>query len=164
MLRIIAFQRSNIPQEFRVPTYLLIDEFQNFISEDIEKGLTQLRKYGLHLILANQYVGQIASPSLQKALFSAGVVIAGKNERSSLLAISKELDISVDGLTHLKIGEFVVNTLWRAPFVIQTPTLLLGGNYSISDEQWQWIRARNLRQHYRRVVAEPDTPTLPYTP
>lgn len=54
LLRIIAFQRSHIPQEFRTPTYLFIDEFQNFETEDIEKGLTQLRKYGLHLILANK--------------------------------------------------------------------------------------------------------------
>jgi hypothetical protein len=103
MLRIIAFQRSNIPQEFRVPTYLFIDEFQNFISEDIEKALTQLRKYGLHLILANQYIGQVGSPSLQKALLSTGVIIAGKNERSSLLSLSRELDISVDGLINLRV-------------------------------------------------------------
>jgi len=54
-----------------MPTYLFIDEFQNFISDDIEKALTQLRKYGLHMILSNQYVGQEVSTSLQKALFSS---------------------------------------------------------------------------------------------
>ena len=164
MLRIIAFQRSNIPQEFRVPTYLFIDEFQNFLSEDIEKALTQLRKYGLHLILANQYVGQIPSPALQKALFSTGILIAGKNERNSLMTNSRELDVSVYSLLDLKIGEFVINTPYRRPFLIQAPKLLLGNNYSISDEQWQWVRARNLRQHYRRLNPDPATAELPYTP
>jgi len=71
LLRIIAFQRSGLPYRIRIPIYLFIDEFQNFISEDIEKALTQLRKYGLHLILSNQYIGQAISPSLQKALFSS---------------------------------------------------------------------------------------------
>jgi type IV secretory pathway VirB4 component len=103
MLRIIAFQRSNIPPEFRVPTYLFIDEFQNFISADIEKGLTQLRKYGLHLILANQYIGQVSSPALQKALFSAGIQIAGKNERNSLRAITRELDVPVHTMTNMRV-------------------------------------------------------------
>lgn len=56
LLRIIAFQRSAIPHYLRTPIFLFIDEFQNFISEDIEKALTQLRKYKLYLILSNQYV------------------------------------------------------------------------------------------------------------
>ncbi|MBA6397594.1 TraM recognition domain-containing protein [Colwellia sp. BRX10-4] len=56
LLRIIALQRTNIVIHKRVPILLFIDEFQNFISSDIEKALTQLRKYGLHLVLANQYV------------------------------------------------------------------------------------------------------------
>ncbi|MBF0264128.1 MAG: TraM recognition domain-containing protein [Gammaproteobacteria bacterium] len=85
LLRIIAFQRSNIPAPFRTPTYLFIDEFQNFVTDDIEKGLTQLRKYGLHLILAHQYTGQQISYTLQKALYASNVIIAGKNEKHSLL-------------------------------------------------------------------------------
>tara|TARA_R110001592_G_scaffold250179_2_gene512805 strand:+ start:302 stop:502 length:201 start_codon:yes stop_codon:yes gene_type:complete len=56
LLRIIALQRTNMAIQKRVPILLFIDEFQNFISSDIEKALTQLRKYGLHLVLANQYV------------------------------------------------------------------------------------------------------------
>jgi len=37
MLRLIALQRANIPKHFRTPIYLFIDEFQNFISNDIEQ-------------------------------------------------------------------------------------------------------------------------------
>ncbi|MGI1672024.1 MAG: type IV secretory system conjugative DNA transfer family protein [Neptuniibacter sp.] len=56
MLRIIALKRSKISGYKRTPTYLIIDEFQNFVSEDLEKALTQLRKYRLYLVLASQYV------------------------------------------------------------------------------------------------------------
>ncbi|MEM2914704.1 MAG: type IV secretory system conjugative DNA transfer family protein, partial [Candidatus Bathyarchaeia archaeon] len=41
------------------PFYLYIDEFQNFIGLDIASGLDQLRKFGLHFILAHQRLGQI---------------------------------------------------------------------------------------------------------
>jgi len=125
MLRILAFQRSSIPKEFRTPTYLFIDEFQNFVSDDIEKALTQLRKYGLHLILANQYVGQVASPALQKALFSAGTLIAGKNERNSLRAISREQDVPIHTMMNLSVGEFLVKTYYQKPLLIKAPKLML---------------------------------------
>lgn len=147
----MAFQRSSIPQEFRVPTYLFIDEFQNFISDDIEKALTQLRKYALHLVLANQYVGQVASPALQKALFSAGVLIAGKNERNSLRAISRELDVPIHVMMNLSLGEFLVKSHHRKPLLVKAPKLLLNGNYSVSNKEWQRIRGRNLRQYYCKL-------------
>jgi hypothetical protein len=60
----------------------------------------------------------------------------------------------------------VINTPYRKPFLIDAPKLLLGSNYAISEEEWQWIRARNLRQYYRRL--NPDNEhadsDLPYTP
>ena len=134
-----------------MPTYLFIDEFQNFISDDIEKALTQLRKYGLYLILANQYVGQVPSPSLQKALFSSGVLIAGKNERNSLRAITRELDVPIQVMMNLSLGFFLVKSHNRKPLLIKAPKLLLNGNYSVSNEEWQMIRRRNLRQYYCKL-------------
>ena len=41
------------------PFYLYIDEFQNFMGLDIASGLDQLRKFGLHFILAHQRLGQV---------------------------------------------------------------------------------------------------------
>jgi len=131
LLRIIAFQRSNIPKPFRTPTYLFIDEFQNFLSEDIEKALTQLRKYGLHLILANQYIGQQISPAVQKTLFASNVIVAGKNERQSLNAISKEINISLYEMMRLSVGQFYIQSPYKATTRIKAPKLLLKDNYSI---------------------------------
>jgi len=41
------------------PFYVYMDEFQNFVSLDIASGLDQLRKFGLHFILAHQRFGQL---------------------------------------------------------------------------------------------------------
>jgi len=42
------------------PFYLYIDEFQEFVTPDIAYILDQSRKFGLHLILAHQRLGQMA--------------------------------------------------------------------------------------------------------
>ena len=41
------------------PFYLYIDEFQEFVSDDIAHILDQTRKFGLHLILAHQRLGHM---------------------------------------------------------------------------------------------------------
>jgi hypothetical protein len=43
----------------RYHTYLFVDEFQNFVTSSIAHILTEARKYNLHLVMANQYLGQI---------------------------------------------------------------------------------------------------------
>jgi len=54
-----AMSRTNINKEQRKPYYLFIDEFQNFIKGDISSALSEVRKYGLSMILANQTLGQL---------------------------------------------------------------------------------------------------------
>lgn len=165
LLRVIAFQRSSIPKPFRVPTYLFIDEFQNFLSADIEKALTQLRKYGLHLILANQYVGQSVSYTLQKALFSAGVKIAGRNERSSLRDVSREMEIPIPHLQRLRIGQFYLQAGERRPLLMKTSKQLLGDRQSMSENSWQQIKQHNLKHYYHRLSESPPLPDfLPPNP
>lgn len=46
---------------FRKPTFLFVDECQNFISPSINDILEQSRKYGLHIIMANQSVDRLGS-------------------------------------------------------------------------------------------------------
>jgi len=43
----------------RKPFYLYVDEFQNFATESFATILSEARKYGLYLTMANQYVAQM---------------------------------------------------------------------------------------------------------
>jgi len=54
-----AMSRSNMEVVGRKPFYLFVDEFQNFITGDIGSALSEVRKYGLNLILANQTLSQL---------------------------------------------------------------------------------------------------------
>lgn len=48
---------------------LIIDEFQNFLTGDIATSLEEARKYGLHLTLAHQTLGQVDEiPKIAKTL------------------------------------------------------------------------------------------------
>ncbi len=54
-----SLSRTDIPSEDRKDFYLYIDEFQNFTTDSISSILSEARKYGLNLIIAHQYIGQL---------------------------------------------------------------------------------------------------------
>lgn len=56
-----ALSRTDIKEEQRKDFYLYIDEFQNFTTDSISTILSEARKYGLNLIIAHQYLGQLSS-------------------------------------------------------------------------------------------------------
>lgn len=65
-----GFQQAERPESQRIPVSLIIDECQNFLSADIDLALTELRKYGLHLTLAQQFVGQDMSTKIKQTVLS----------------------------------------------------------------------------------------------
>ncbi len=58
-LLVAALERDEIPEKDRVPFYLYIDEFQNFLTDGIQTILSEARKYKLSLIMAHQFLGQL---------------------------------------------------------------------------------------------------------
>lgn len=75
-LFLTAMSRSNIPPTERKPFTVYIDEFQSFASENFAHILSEMRKFGLHLVLAHQYLAQLPVP-LRSAIFgNVGTTIA----------------------------------------------------------------------------------------
>lgn len=54
-----ALERDEVPEKDRVPFYLYIDEFQNFLTDGIQIILSEARKYKLSLTMAHQFLGQL---------------------------------------------------------------------------------------------------------
>ncbi len=54
-----ALARGDMPASDRKDFYLYIDEFQNFLTDSISAILSEARKYGLNLIIAHQFIGQL---------------------------------------------------------------------------------------------------------
>ena len=71
-----AMSRASIPEAERVPFHLIIDEFHNLTTTSFASALSEARKFGLSLTLANQYLGQM-SPETREAVFgNVATVIA----------------------------------------------------------------------------------------
>jgi len=54
-----ALSRAHVPQEQRTDFFLYCDEFQSFATDSFGLILSEARKYGLCLTLANQYLSQL---------------------------------------------------------------------------------------------------------
>ena len=66
-----AMSRADMPESRRNPFYLYLDEFQNYTTEGIHEILAESRKYGLSLIVAHQFLGQLRDvPVLKEAILN----------------------------------------------------------------------------------------------
>ncbi len=76
-----GLKRSTLPVRERRPVNVYIDEFQNFVSDNIASMLSEARKFGLRLNLANQTLCQLKSGRgrqdlLETVLGNVGTMIA----------------------------------------------------------------------------------------
>jgi Helicase HerA, central domain len=63
-VKLAAFRRAEQAEHDRRDHFMYIDEFQNFVTPDIESILSEARKYRLGLVLAHQYMKQLHSEGL----------------------------------------------------------------------------------------------------
>ncbi|MBO7664839.1 type IV secretion system DNA-binding domain-containing protein [Candidatus Saccharibacteria bacterium] len=76
-IQLAAMSRSDIPNiEDRRPFYLYVDEFQNFATESFAVILSEARKYGLNLTVANQYVSQMTEQVRDAVFGNVGTTIS----------------------------------------------------------------------------------------
>ncbi len=74
-ITLATFARENIPENERVPFYLYIDEFQNFVTDEMKTVLSEARKYRLNLIIAHQYIEQIPEEIRDAVLSNVGTFV-----------------------------------------------------------------------------------------
>ena len=58
-VKLSALKRAKIEEKDRVPHYLYVDEFQNYVSQSFESIMSEARKYRLGLVVAHQYTDQL---------------------------------------------------------------------------------------------------------
>jgi len=75
-IQLAAMSRADIPAEERSPFYLYVDEFQNFATDSFATILSEARKYGLNLTVANQYIAQMSMEVKDAVFGNVGSIIA----------------------------------------------------------------------------------------
>ena len=111
-IQLAAMSRSDIPNiEDRRPFYLYVDEFQNFATDSFATILSEARKYGLNLTVANQYISQM-SDTVRDAVFgNVGTMISFRVSADDAPILSKQFEpqFEPNDLLQMHNRNFVIN-------------------------------------------------------
>lgn len=111
-IQLAAMSRSDIPNiEDRRPFYLYVDEFQNFATDSFATILSEARKYGLNLTVANQYISQM-SETVRNAVFgNVGTMICFRVSADDSPILSKQFEpqFEPNDLLQMHNRNFVIN-------------------------------------------------------
>lgn len=75
-LQTAAMRRARLPAEDRRHFYAYIDEMHSFVSGSFVTMLSEVRKYGVGLFLAHQYLEQLPEPLQRAVLGNVGTIVA----------------------------------------------------------------------------------------
>jgi hypothetical protein len=136
-LKSLTFKRAHQDSADRKPVFLMIDEFQNYVTQSVGTILTEARKYGLHLLLAQQLPGQNMTKELKDLIFSnTGIKIAGQNAASAFRDLSKEFSLSVETLQQLQPHCFYVKSGTEPAKEVRVPPFLVDPHpYHLNSKQ-----------------------------
>jgi len=113
-VQLAAMSRSDIERvEDRRPFYLYVDEFQNFATDSFSVILSEARKYGLNLTVANQYTSQMTE-SVRDAVFgNVGTTISFRVSADDAPVLAKQFEpiFEAQDLLNLNNRHFVISMI-----------------------------------------------------
>lgn len=91
-LNLAAFSRSEIPEHARRPFYLHLDEFQNFTTLSVANTVSELRKFKLGLVLANQHLHQLEPDVMHAVLGNVGTLVTFRLGTEDARTLAREFE------------------------------------------------------------------------
>jgi hypothetical protein len=112
-LGLAAFSRADVEEHKRRPFYIFIDEFQNFTTLALANMLSELRKYGIGVVLAHQYLAQLDPKIREAVLGNVGTTISFRVGAIDAQYIAREFapDIQALDLQNLSNHEIYVRLM-----------------------------------------------------
>ncbi|MDB5184438.1 MAG: hypothetical protein JWN38_246 [Candidatus Saccharibacteria bacterium] len=110
-IQLAAMSRADIHASDRHPFYLYVDEFQNFATDSFATILSEARKYGLNLTVANQYIAQMSMEVKDAVFGNVGTIVAfrmGADDARVMLRYFEPRFLEHD-LVHMHNRYFVVS-------------------------------------------------------
>lgn len=174
-IQLAAMSRSDIPNiADRRPFYLYVDEFQNFATDSFATILSEARKYGLNLTVANQYISQM-SDTVRDAVFgNVGTMISFRVSADDAPILSKQFEPQFEALDLLQMHNrnFIINMVIngeKAP-AFSAKTLQLppaqsdNTSYIVENTRRIYSRPRIEVEHEISSIMQPPQNLLKKTP
>lgn len=86
-----AYSRAGLPESDRKQHFVYVDEFQNFTTLAMANMISELRKYRVGLVLANQYLSQLVPEVRDAVLGNAGTLITFRLGGKDAPIVAREL-------------------------------------------------------------------------
>ena len=125
-IQMAALSRANVLEDQRKTFYLYVDEFQNFITESFAQILSEARKYGLGLTIANQYVAQLDEQIRDAVFGNVGTLISFRIGAQEAEYIAKEFEPVFGEFDLINVAKFnayirmIIDNMPARPFSMQT--------------------------------------------
>lgn len=101
-----GLSRADIPEEQRRDFHVYLDEFQTFTTQSLAAMLSELRKYRVNLILANQYLSQIDLHIRDAILGNVGTLITFRVGPLDATFLVKEFAPKLDALDLMNLPNY----------------------------------------------------------
>ncbi|MEL7120698.1 MAG: DUF87 domain-containing protein [Bacteroidota bacterium] len=137
----------------RPTTFLFIDECQNLVSGSYKYMLSQLRKYGLHLVLANQYAAQLEN-QLEAVKQNTAVKVVGGDDFENLKSItqSSNIDFLGDFEFYSKIRGSSVTKFRSSDFLVKNESK------ELTKEEEKQVNQYMLENYYAPIKEDRKKP------
>jgi hypothetical protein len=143
-----AMSRATMSRESRKDFCLYVDEFQNFSTDSFASILSEARKYGLNLMVANQFTTQLTDEVRDAVFGNIGTMIAfrvGTADAEALEKIFRPV-FDVDDLQRLPMANMIARTLVGGmptqPFSMMSLPMLGNNNKQLAEALKQLSAAK----------------------
>ncbi|WP_119071509.1 type IV secretion system DNA-binding domain-containing protein [Aggregatilinea lenta] len=125
-LLLTALSRADLPPEARPDFFLYVDEFQNFATDLFGTVLSEGRKYGVAVTVANQYLTQLDAPIREAIFGNVGSLVSFRvgTQDAALLAPEMYPVFGADDLLNLPkfttCTKLLVDGVAARPFTMRT--------------------------------------------
>ncbi len=149
MIAQAALERSVIAPDERTPTFIYVDEAQEYFDDSIETLLNQARKYRVGLTLAHQTLDQLSPRLRATILANTSVKFAGGVSARDARALADELHTTPDFIESMRRrgdrSEFAVWVKHGTPQAVRmtTPLGFLERQPLQSEESLELLLERN---------------------
>ncbi|HUD11766.1 MAG TPA: DUF87 domain-containing protein [Candidatus Saccharimonadia bacterium] len=153
-IQMAAMSRADVSADMRPPFYVYIDEFQNVVTDSFAQMLSEVRKYGVGLHLAHQYVDQLPENIKQAISGNVGTLMAFRLGHADAQWLAPHFaPLTPDDLTGIPPYHYHLRTLAHGqlttPFTVTAPNI---------DTEPHPALALALRSRVRNFVAASRAP------
>lgn len=149
MIAQCAQERATLQPEQRLPTFVYVDECQDYLDQNVALILEQARKFKVGMILAHQYLGQLPQRLHESFAANTSIKMAGGISDRDAKAFASMMRTSADFIERQPKGYFAtfVRNVTKEALSLRVPFGVLEQMPKTIDAEWKFLRD-SMRQNY----------------